>query len=155
DAELNQRIIEAGGTIYLSRDVVSFYYPRSSLGGLLRQYFDYGQGRARTLLRRRRLLSPRPLIPFAAVTTFAALSVLALAKPGAWPLLFSVGAAYGVVVLAESTRVARRRGAEVFPLLWVIFPAMHAAHGAGVWAGLFRNAGKRVARLEPERLAAR
>src|SRR3712207_7058136 len=30
DAELNQRIIEAGGTVYLSRDVVAFYYPRSS-----------------------------------------------------------------------------------------------------------------------------
>ena len=27
DAELNQRIIEAGGKVYLSKDMVSFYYP--------------------------------------------------------------------------------------------------------------------------------
>ena len=155
DAELNQRIIEAGGTIYLSRDVVSFYYPRSSLGALVRQYFAYGEGRARTLLRRRRLLSPRPLIPFAALTAFVSVSLLALAKPGTWPLLLAGTAVYGIAVLAESTRLARRRGAEVLPLLWVIFPAMHAAHGAGVWAGLFRNALKGVAHLEPERLAAR
>ena len=66
---------------------MSFYYPRASLGGLVRQYFAYGEGRARTLLRRRRLLSPRPLVPFAAVTAFASLSVLALAAPWARPLL--------------------------------------------------------------------
>src|SRR6185312_3778855 len=39
DAELNQRIIEAGGSVYLSRDLVSYYYPRASLRELAAQYF--------------------------------------------------------------------------------------------------------------------
>jgi succinoglycan biosynthesis protein ExoA len=155
DAELNQRILEAGGSVYLAREIVSFYYPRSSLGELFSQYFVYGQGRARTLLARRRLLSPRPLIPFAALTTLAVLCLLALAIPAARPLPILAGLGYGAIVLAESLRVARRHGIGVLPRLLLIFPAIHVAHGAGVWAGLVRNAGAGLARRPPERLLAR
>jgi glycosyltransferase involved in cell wall biosynthesis len=151
DAELNQRIIEAGGTVYLSRDVVSFYYPRASLGALVRQYFAYGKGRARTLLRRRRVLSPRPLVPFAAVTALAVLVALAAAWPSARPLLVLAVTLYAALVTAEAVRVARRTERGLFPALLVIFPAMHAAHGIGVWAGLCRWAGTTL--REPERLS--
>ena len=33
DAELNQRLVDAGGRIYLSRDIVVHYVPRGSLAG--------------------------------------------------------------------------------------------------------------------------
>jgi glycosyltransferase involved in cell wall biosynthesis len=155
DAELNQRIVEAGGSVYLSRDLLSYYYPRASLGELAEQYFTYGQGRARTLLRRRRLLSPRPLVPFTAVTSFALLVLLALLVPAAWPLPALAAIAYASVVLVESARVARRFGWDVFARVAIIFPTMHVAHGLGVWSGLLRNAGKGIAGREPERLLAR
>ncbi len=48
DAELQQRILEAGGKVYLSKDVVVHYYPRKSFRLLAKQYFKYGDGRART-----------------------------------------------------------------------------------------------------------
>jgi cellulose synthase/poly-beta-1,6-N-acetylglucosamine synthase-like glycosyltransferase len=155
DAELNQRIIEAGGTIYLSREVVAYYYPRGSLLALFRQYFAYGEGRARTLLRRGRVLSPRPLVPFAAVTGFALLLALGIAVPRAWPLPAIAALLYAAGVTAESIRVARRHGPGVFPRLLLIFPTMHAAHGLGVWAGLLRHAWTGLPRDEPERLPAR
>lgn len=166
DAELNQRIIEAGGRVYLARDIVSFYYPRASLGKLWAQYYAYGQGRARTLLRRRRLLSPRPLVPFATVTSFASLGALSLALPGIRPLALLAALLYGGMVTAESVRVARARRRyeawsdpawwrEVLPRLVLIFPTMHAAHGMGVWAGLLRNAGSGLSKRAPERLPAR
>ncbi|APR76277.1 Succinoglycan biosynthesis protein exoA [Minicystis rosea] len=153
DAELNQRIIEAGGTVYLSRDIVSFYYPRASLRALAKQYFAYGSGRARTLLRRRRMLSPRPLVPFAAVTTFALLAVLSLFTPMARALLALALGAYTGVVLAEAVRVARRTEMAVLPRLLVIFPTMHMTHGLGVWVGLYRWTGTTLP--EPERLSVR
>ena len=155
DAELNQRILEAGGTVYLSRDVVSFYYPRASLRALAVQYYAYGQGRARTLLRRRRLLSPRPLVPFATVTAFGSCVVLAFVAPWTRPFSILGAALYAGLVIAEAVRVARRHGAGVLPLLPVIFPTMHAAHGAGVWAGFLRNLGTGLAGKVPERLGAR
>ncbi len=147
DAELNQRIIEAGGRVYLSRSIVAFYYPRASLSGLAAQYLSYGQGRARTLLRRGRLLSSRPLVPFAAVTIFAVLAVFAALLPGAAWLLAAACEIYLGVVLLESARLAAT-DLRFFPLLIAIFPVMHAAHGLGVWEGLFRFAG---VDLEPRR----
>jgi succinoglycan biosynthesis protein ExoA len=144
DAELNQRIIEAGFTIYLSREVVSFYYPRASLRALVQQYFSYGQGRARTLLRRGRLLSVRPLVPFGVVTVLALLGAVSLLLPPLVMLSALALALYMAIILAEAARVARRTRVLSFPLLAVIFPLMHFAHGLGVWDGLLRNSAVRV-----------
>src|SRR5215510_6061162 len=72
DAELNQRILDAGGQIYLSRDIVVHYYPRDSFRALATQYFRYGRGRARTLLKLGRFPKLRPLGPFIAMTGMAA-----------------------------------------------------------------------------------
>ena len=49
DADINQRITESGGKVFLSREIVVHYYPRDSFAGLAKQYFRYGRGRARTL----------------------------------------------------------------------------------------------------------
>src|SRR5512140_2205642 len=51
DAELNQRILDSGGQIYLSRDIVVHYFPRDSFKTLATQYYKYGRGRARTLIK--------------------------------------------------------------------------------------------------------
>ncbi|AUX40636.1 glycosyl transferase family 2 [Sorangium cellulosum] len=155
DAELNQRIIEAGGAVYLSREIVAHYYPRASLGALARQYFAYGAGRARTLLRRRKLLSLRPIVPFCMVTAFALLALAAALLPAARPLLAAASLAYAALVIAESLRLAQRAPSRDFALLCAIFPAMHAAHGLGFWAGLLRGARDRADRREAERLPAR
>jgi succinoglycan biosynthesis protein ExoA len=40
--EFNLRTVRAGGRIWQSPRIVSWYYPRSSLGALFRQYFQYG-----------------------------------------------------------------------------------------------------------------
>ena len=38
-AELNQRILQSGGQLYLSRDIVVHYFPRESYKALAKQYF--------------------------------------------------------------------------------------------------------------------
>jgi cellulose synthase/poly-beta-1,6-N-acetylglucosamine synthase-like glycosyltransferase len=132
DAELNQRIIDAGGRVYLSREIRTWYYPRDSLSGLARQYLRYGRGRARTLLKHRRLLSLRPAGPFLMVISGAAL----LATSGLQPITPVVFGAYGALTLLEAVRVGRAAGAAAIPLVWLIFPVLHVAHGLGFGAGL-------------------
>ena len=134
DAELNQRLRAAGGRIYLSRDVVVHYYPRASLPSLVRQYFRYGQGRARTLLKHRRLLSPRPLIPFLMVSGGLALVLV----PWLWPLAPWAFGAYALAVVAEAVRVSRGDSLALAPLVAVVFPAFHVSHGVGMMHGLLR-----------------
>ncbi|MGK4006817.1 glycosyltransferase family 2 protein [Sorangium sp. So ce1036] len=155
DAELNQRIIEAGGAVYLSREIVAYYYPRASLAALARQYFAYGMGRARTLLCRRRLLSLRPMVPFLAVTAFALLALASVGLASIRPVLAGASLAYAALVIAESLRLSRRASVADFPLLCALFPTMHAAHGLGFWAGLLRGARDRARRREAGRLPVR
>ncbi|MEM1034084.1 MAG: glycosyltransferase family 2 protein, partial [Myxococcota bacterium] len=131
DAELNQRILAAGGRIYLSRKIVAYYYPRDSLSGLARQYFKYGKGRARTLLKHRELPSWRPLVPFAFVVGGAALLL-----SGRRRLTAAVFTTYALGAAFEAVRVGRRVGWWAPPVVAVIFPVLHVAHGVGMAVGL-------------------
>jgi cellulose synthase/poly-beta-1,6-N-acetylglucosamine synthase-like glycosyltransferase len=150
DAELNQRIHDAGGRVYLSREVVVHYFPRDRAGALARQYLKYGQGRARTLLKHRRLLSIRPVIPFLMVAAGAVL----LAVPRLHGLLAWALGAYAALALAEAVRVGRGGGARQVLTVWGIFPVLHVAHGVGFASGLVRYL-RRPDWSEPELLPAR
>lgn len=136
DAELNQRLINAGGRIYLSRKIEVYYYPRSSFRALSRQYYRYGHGRARTLLKHRRFLAWRSALPFAAVTGAATL-VLVPGLRRAAPLAFGV---YAALTGCEAVRVGARHGLASAPLTWAIFPVLHFSHGVGFAVGLVRYA---------------
>lgn len=134
DAELNQRLLAAGGKIYLSRDVVAFYYPRAGFRSLAKQYFRYGTGRARTLLKHGALTSVRPAIPFLLITAAAAL----LATAPLDPVTVLAFASYALASAEEALRVGRRAGLAAVPLVWAIFPVLHVCHGVGFAAGLMR-----------------
>jgi glycosyltransferase involved in cell wall biosynthesis len=150
DAELNHRIRSAGGSIYLSREIVVEYTPRASHGKLARQYFRYGRGRARTVLKHRTLRPLRSLFPFLATVAGAALLGSAWLHPFTpW----AVGA-YLAITGSEAFRVARPMGLRHVPLVWSLFPLMHAAHGIGFAAGLVQY-GARADWNPPERLAPR
>jgi cellulose synthase/poly-beta-1,6-N-acetylglucosamine synthase-like glycosyltransferase len=150
DAELNQRIHDAGGRVYLSREVVVHYFPRDGAGKLAVQYFKYGRGRARTLLKHRRLPSLRPLVPFLVVVAGAL-----LAATSAWhPLTPAAVGADAALTGAEAIRVGRALGAGGIATVWGIFPVLHVAHGVGVATGLVHYL-RHPDWTEPERLAPR
>ena len=147
DAELNQRIAAAGGHVYLSRDIVAHYYPRTGFAAVARQYFAYGKGRARTVLKHRRFLTPRPLASLGAVLGGA----LLLAT---WPLNHiapPVFAFYAFVCAVEAIRAGVRCGVWAIPAIWALFPVMHASHGAGMIWG-FVHYWRHPDWQEPERL---
>ena len=134
DAELNQRLIAAGGKVFLSRDVIVYYYPRESLQKLAQQYFKYGRGRARTLLKLRRFLGVRPAIPFLMVVGGAGL----LATSAVQPFTVPAFTAYALATGAEAVRVGRHLGVAAIPVVWAILPVLHVSHGIGFAAGLLR-----------------
>jgi len=133
DAELEQRILGAGGRVYMSRDIVVHYGPRPSMPALARQYFAYGRGSARTFVKHRRLLSLRPVLPFLGLVGEA---VLLLAAP--WQVGGLSLAGYALATGAEAVRVGRSEGLAAIPVVWAIFPVLHVSHGAGFAAGLVR-----------------
>lgn len=157
DAELCQRILERGGRVYQSRAVLGHYYPRGSMGALLRQYFRYGLGRARTYRKRGRLPSIRPMLPFATVAMAFALLLIVLVFPSFAPWLVCAASAYALVVVMEASRVSLQQDLSIWqvPVVAAIFPAMHLAHGFGFGLGLLLYAKGCSGEGEPERLTAR
>jgi len=136
DAELNQRILASGGKIYLSKKIVVHYAPRDSFRTLSRQYYKYGQGRARTLLKHRSFPTPRPAIPFLMVVGGAAVLLKRSWRPLA-PFAFG---AYGALCAVEALRVSRRHGWTLAPAVAAIFPVLHVSHGIGFGVGLVKYA---------------
>ena len=132
DAELNQRILRAGGKIFLSKKIIVHYFPRDTYKGLAKQYFKYGKGRARTLLKHRGLPTPRPVIPFAMVVGGTTLLATSFWQPFT-PFVFG---AYGLGCVAEAIRVSRKHGLPLAPVIASIFPVLHVCHGVGFGAGL-------------------
>ena len=134
DFELDRRIAEAGGRAYSSPEIGLHYYPRESMRALARQYFRYGQGRARTLLKHRHGASWPAAVPFVGLLGEAALLAFSRKRPLArWSL-----ATYALATGAEAVRVGMREGPLAVPVVWAIFPVVHLAQGAGFAAGLVR-----------------
>jgi succinoglycan biosynthesis protein ExoA len=107
DAELDIRLRNSGAQIWLCSELAIGYFPRDSLGALGRQYFNHGSGRARTMLKHRRLPKLRQLLPLGAL----GMNMLSLATgvgfgwPFFLPTLAYVGACLtGGALLALSER---------------------------------------------------
>ncbi len=151
DAELNQRILDSGGQIYLSREIVVHYFPRDSFKALAKQYYKYGIGRARTLLKLGSFPNLRPALPFLMVAG----GTLLLVVPPLWPLAPVAFAAYALATGAEAVRVGAQLGPAAIPAIWAIFPTLHVSHGVGFAAGLLRYLRRPDWPAEPERIAKR
>ena len=62
DAEFDVRLVRSGRRIYLS-DVSITYFPRSDFVSLARQYFNFGWGRANTIIKHRARPKLRQIMP--------------------------------------------------------------------------------------------
>lgn len=131
DAEFDLRLRRTGGRIWLTNRVRVAYLPRRTPLALGRQYFNYGRGRARTVLKHRAPLKPRQAAPLGIAPAVLAL----ISAPLAWPLAIpaltwaAVALTYGVVLAARARD----------PAVLLSGPAamiMHLAWSAGFWAQL-------------------
>lgn len=138
DAELDHRIREAGGRIWLDAEVRLDYEMRPSFARLARQYWNYGRGRARTILKHRMKPRLRQLIPAINLVLIVVSLVLSLVSPVwlFWPLL------YLAVLVAASVWIARKHGSACGLLAGVAVAVMHNAWGAGFLQGLWTQRGR-------------
>ncbi|WP_293572736.1 glycosyltransferase family 2 protein [Phaeobacter sp.] len=127
DAELDHRISGAGGRIWLAADVRLGYIMRDTAAGLWRQYFNYGKGRARMLLKHR----ARPRLRQMAPVLNLFLCCVSLCASLLWPIAAMWVAVYGAVLLIASLCGLLNLGRDG---LWAGLAAgiMHMAWALGV-----------------------
>jgi cellulose synthase/poly-beta-1,6-N-acetylglucosamine synthase-like glycosyltransferase len=163
DLDMDQRIRDAGGVVYLNKDLVAYRYPRSTLRGLWRLFFRYGGAKAGFLLKRASLTSWRQWIPAAFVLLLLLLALLSpISRTSAFVWVSLVGS-YMIADVAVSTyltvgwpvsvresagasvlwdyRAVRKPKLGVLLRLIAVFPLMHVSHGLGFWRRLLQRPG--------------
>jgi succinoglycan biosynthesis protein ExoA len=140
DAELDYRLVRAGYRVWLTDATSMTYYPRSTASGLFKQYFGYGSGRARNILKHRMKPRLRQMLPLAILPTVL-LAVLCVFHWG-----FLVPAiAWSILCLGLGGLAARQHFDEYrvpavqTPLVGFAAMIMHLAWSAGFWLHLVQN----------------
>lgn len=141
DDELNFRITQAGGKIYVSPRIGYRYYVRERPRQLFRQYYQYAFWRIPMLRKHRRPTTVRQLIPplFYLTMAVGVVAGLVLRKPR---IAFALPAAYGGVLAAvgvHSLGTLDPAAAARVPAAVAILHASYASGWAvGFWSTAFR-----------------
>lgn len=135
DAEFDTRLRKAGGQIYLDADIRLVYLPRATVPSLARQYFNYGKGRARTLMKHGEHPKLRQLIPPA--TLVACLTGFALAPLN--PLALIIPGGYLAALVLASIAVAVKHKSLCGLMAGLASATMHMSWSAGFFRQMLKG----------------
>lgn len=136
DNELNARIRNAGGRVFLAPSLAFKYFPPSTLAKLLEQTYRSATWHLFTLFRYKGAMGARHLIPALFVVALAALAILSLLNP-----VFSYGLA-GIAILYILcagyfvVRHSRQCSVSLKLLMPLAFSAFHLTYGLATLAGI-------------------
>jgi hypothetical protein len=148
DDELNLRLIAAGGKIWQSPKIVSWYRPRHTLPAVARQYFQYGFWKVAVIRKHGRPASSRHLVPGASLACAMALifGIVGGRLSGAsqvsltFIIIFAALAGlYFAASVGAALIAAERNGWRFLPILPLVFITYHASYGLGFLSGLWRR----------------
>lgn len=138
DDELNLRLVRAGGRIWQTPRIRSWYRPRSSIKSLARQYAQYGYWKVHVIRKHGTPASLRHLVPAGFAATILVLCAFAFAFPAARLLLSGILLIYALTSMAASLAACRAwRDWSVVPVLPAIFCTFHLSYGIGFWRGIW------------------
>ena len=127
DAEYVHRLVQSGGKIYLNSDIRIAYTPRGSLPSLARQYFNYGKGRSRTILKHAVRPKVRQLLPvFAFLAMVFGVALLPVA-----PLFALIPLSYLLILAFVSLALAVSKKSLCASWAGPALGAMHMSWGLG------------------------
>jgi succinoglycan biosynthesis protein ExoA len=148
DDEFCLRIMRAGGNIWQSPRIKSWYRPRESLGALFRQYMQYGYWKVRVIQKHRLPASIRHLVPGSFAFLLIVLPLVALWWGHAASGWLGLVVMYALFNLVASFLTAFHREWKLFFLLPLVFACYHFGYGYGFLGGLWNFA---ILRRRPNR----
>ncbi|MCH3962860.1 MAG: glycosyltransferase family 2 protein [Clostridium sp.] len=136
DDELNFRLVKNHYKILLSPRIKSYYYSRSSLKKLWKQYYQYGFWKVRVMQKHGGIASIRHIVPAVFVITNILGIVLGIFYKWIlylWILeviLYLIGDVVFSLKLIKSNR-------KIWKYIFFIFPILHISYGVGFINGIF------------------
>jgi glycosyltransferase involved in cell wall biosynthesis len=136
DDEFNLRLTRAGGRIWQSPRIRSWYKTRASLAALFRQYQQYGYWKVRVIQKHHLSVSVMYMVPAVFVLTLVCFALASLVLPMARYGLVLVLASYFFAVGVASVHTASRSGGRFLPILPAVFACFHVSFGLGFLHGM-------------------
>lgn len=137
DDELALRLTRAGGVVWQSAAIQSWYAPRASFAALFRQFWQYGYWKVPVIRKHRLPASPRHLVPALFLLALALCALAGFAWRPAWALLALLAGTYTAAALSFAAAIERPWAA---PRAWLgvawSFACMHFGYGLGFARGL-------------------
>ncbi|GMR25276.1 MAG: glycosyltransferase family 2 protein [Ignavibacteria bacterium] len=131
DDEFHYRARSLGKRIYLNPDIKSYYYPRSSLSKLIKQYFQYGLFKPIVLRKIKSEIKLRHLVPFIFVIYLLSLPLAYKFPYWLLPIIL-----YFLVI---SWNVLRSKlNVKIKLYLFIIYPVIHISYGVGFMFGILK-----------------
>lgn len=138
DDDLNFRITENGGKIYITPEIKSVYYPRSSYISLFKQHFEYGVWKVAVIKKHKRPARISHLVPMLFIAFLLFGSILSVFFKPIRCMFLSVCALYLLLDLIFSFKSAYlSRITDKLRLMYIHF-VLHVSYGLGFWAGIFK-----------------
>lgn len=135
DDELNLRITRAGGTIWQSPRIRSWYRPRSRFRDLFRQYHQYGFWKVAVIKKHGRPAALRHLVPGVFLIGLLLSMLGGFFHPVIWGLGAFVLTLYVSFVGLGSALAAKKAGWKLWPEIAVAMVIFHMAYGTGFMRG--------------------
>ncbi len=131
DDEFHYRARSLGKRIYLNPEIKSYYYPRSSLCKLIKQYFQYGLFKPIVLRKIKSEIKLRHLIPFLFVIYLLSLPIAYKFPLWLLPFIF-----YFLVISWNVLRSNLNVKSKLY--LLIIYPLIHISYGVGFMLGILK-----------------
>lgn len=135
DDEFNLRLSNSGGKVLLSPDIKSYYYSRSSMKKLWKQYFQYGFWKVRVIQKHNKPASIRHLIPLLFVVSLVAGTVLSFFSKIIGGLFLLEIALYLLISLVFAFKIGK--GIKQKVIMPLVFFILHFSYGTGFLMGIF------------------
>ena len=140
DYELNTRLRQRGGRVWLDPRIRSGYFARASLGSLAKQYWRYGYWKLRMLRRYPQTLRWRQALPPLFVVGLGGLALLALVWSLARILLLLLIGIYLLILMVGAVPAAiQRKDLTMLVGVPLAIATMHISWGSGFIYSLLRK----------------
>ncbi len=139
DIELNSRIRSNSQDVYLSKDIIVHYHPRSSLISLARQHFQTGRWNVITRRRSPGALSIRHFVPAAFVASLLISLALIPVRGAGLYMIAGIAGAYTLANVGAAVHSGLTHGLSGTFLLPPVFATMHLSYGLGLLYGILAS----------------
>ena len=138
DDDLNFRITESGGKIFVTPKIKSVYYPRDSFAKLFKQYFEYGKWKVAVVKKHKKPSRIAHLVPMLFVAFIVVFGTLSFVFPIIAKMFFSIMALYLLLDAYFSFKSKHINGFLNKLGLMYAHLVLHISYGLGFWAGIFK-----------------